>query len=203
MKKLLFSIALCLGFANANAQDLDFGVRVATNFNNIASQGGKSSERGRFGEGAGLFATYNLSEAFAVQVEANYNNLGTMPYTTDPSGADLNQSAKTNLYYVQVPLLAKISLVGGLNLQVGPQAGYLFEGTAYATPVDGSAQTDLTTLEEFDYGVVGGIGYNVPNSQITLDARYYHGLSPFTTSPGDDGVELQHRNINLSVGYKF
>lgn len=203
MKKVLFSLAVCLGFATTNAQDLEFGARIATNFNNIANQGGLSSERGRFGEGAGLFVTYGVTEKIAVQVELNYNNLGTKALS---GGSAIG--AKTNLYYIQVPVLAKINLpLAGLNLQVGPQIGYAFEASSYAG-LDGSASTDLlekksdgkAVLEAFDYGIVGGIGYNVPNSKITLDARYYHGIADIAAS---DAINLQHRNINLSVGYKF
>ena len=195
MKKLtLLTIVLLVGIVvQSNAQaGFRLGLKGGLNFANIDTDTDASS---RTGYHVGAFATIKVSK-FAIQPELIYSSQGA---EFEFSGLE---DAKSNFNYLNIPVLLKLYLIGGLNLQLGPQFGFLL-----------NAESDNNVLEEFvetsdlkdaykgsDVSLGLGAGIDLPFG-LTADARYNLGLSEI-----DDNAALasqKNQVFQLSIGYRF
>ncbi len=97
--------------------------------------------------------------------------------------------------YVLVPIMVKFYLVAGLNIQVGPQFGFLT-----AAEMDG--EDIKSNVDKSDLSANLGLGWDLPFG-LTVDARYNLGLKDVNFDW--DGAEgsFKSRVIQLSVGYKI
>jgi len=128
--------------------------------------------------------------------------------------------------YINMPLLANFYVWKGLSVKTGLQVGFLVNdkmsgnGTlARLTelPVDQIIQEDLSiplttgnffssfSVEESDicksvvFGIPVGLSYEYKN--ITLDARYYFGLTRMDDV--EDDAPARNRCLSITLGYKF
>jgi len=128
--------------------------------------------------------------------------------------------------YINMPLLANFYVWKGLSVKTGLQVGFLVNdkmsgnGTlARLTelPVDQIIQEDLSiplttgnffssfSVEESDicksvvFGIPIGLSYEYKN--ITLDARYYFGLTRMDDAEEDPAA--RNRCLSITLGYKF
>lgn len=99
--------------------------------------------------------------------------------------------------YVTIPVMVKLYLIGGLNLQAGPQFGFL-------TKADLEGQGDVKDkMKGSDLSANVGLGWDLPFG-LTLDARYNIGLSDLNDDEDTFGdASFKSRVIQLSVGYKI
>jgi hypothetical protein len=92
-------------------------------------------------------------------------------------------TAKTSEMGVDIPVLVRYEIAGtGAFVQAGPQVGFAF-GTDTEVCVEGRcAQLSDFGLKfnrnAFEFGLDFGAGYNI-NEQMTVDFRYYLGLTEF------------------------
>lgn len=115
-----------------------------------------------------------------------YENVGEIPLDVDVS-----------LHYLEIPVLAKFTHRTGLNLQLGPQVGFLLKRRLrYGEEVQ--SQALLGKKQPLDFGLAFGAGYEAKNG-LFLDIRYLLGL----TSIYKDVEGFQNRTFYLSLGYKF
>ena len=114
----------------------------------------------RTGFYAGLSYESNFSESVGLELNLVYANMG----------AEFNDEFNDELDYLQMPIMVNFKALNVLKIQVGPQIGYLL--SAKFDDVD-----YIESLNEFDYGVVGGIGVVFPNTSFGINARYYYGLA--------------------------
>jgi opacity protein-like surface antigen len=178
MKKVLIVFLLCFGMSTVNAQMVKFGIKGGANFSNLEGDGIKGSNYTSFHFGALVEA--KVFENFAIQPELLYSSQGTK---VDAEGLkDINYS------YITVPVLAKFYLTeDGLSLEAGPQFSFLIDENV----------KDQFEGEKFDFGVVGGLSYNITKN-FFASARYVVGLTDASRD-----AEVTNRVIQLSVGYKF
>jgi hypothetical protein len=101
------------------------------------------------------------------------------------------QELKTS--YVTIPVMVKIYLLAGLNLQLGPQFGFL-------TAADIDGDDVKSNFKSSDLSANVGLGWDLPFG-LTLDARYNFGLQDVNDSPDYD--DLKSRVIQVSLGYKI
>jgi hypothetical protein len=110
------------------------------------------------------------------------------------------QEVKYNLNYLDLPVLAVFKLGNQVELHAGGYASYLlnanieYEGDI-ANDVD---EIDKDHLKSYDYGLVGGIGFNFGNVQ--LGARYNYGLVKIADS---DAAEFLIGDSKNSVGQVY
>ena len=109
-----------------------------------------------------------LSDDFAIQPEINFVAI-----------KDLNQ--------IQVPILAKYTIVDKLNAYAGPNLGFLFD-----TP-DG--------IKSFNFAVDVGLSYDVTDN-ILVEARYDYGLSNLFEN-GNSNFSTKLRNFQVGLAYRF
>ena len=194
MKKLSLLITLCLfGFTiESNAQvSARLGIKGGLNFANFNSDLDTDSKTGFH---AGAFATFKFTK-LAVQPELIFSKQGA---TLDINGEEL----ESNYSYVNIPVLLKLYLLGGLNLQVGPQFGFLT--SAKQDVLDGfgnKSEEDIKDeLKGSEISLGLGAGWDLPFG-LTVDARYNLGLSDI--SDNEASPEAKNQVFQVSLGYRL
>ena len=126
-------------------------------------------------------------------------------------GSELNTSLtnlKTNVNYLDIPVLLKIKLLNtkllNINLLGGPSFGLALNGEE-TTP--GGQTVDINFggengLKRFDLGINagGGVGVNLGSIGVFGDVRYLFGVSDISE---DANREIKNKGLNLSVGLIF
>jgi len=183
MKKILIVILLSIVANMAFAQvQVALGLKAGANiskfdnaaYNNITSFHG------------GAFALFKLTK-IGIQPEILLSQQGSK-FDDDSFGSlDLKAS------YLTIPVMIKLYLVAGLNLQAGPQFGFL-------TKAELNGQDIKDTFKSSDISANIGLGWDLPFG-LTLDARYNLGLSDVNN--GISAESLKSRVVQISVGYKI
>lgn len=126
--------------------------------------------------------------------------------------------------YINLPLMANVYLFKGLALKTGLQVGFnvhdkLSYSAYYAELLDFRNQdtfiidfsnngnssliwtegTVSDVCKTVDFGIPVGISYEYKN--ITLDARYYFGLT--NMNDVEDSEVMHNRVLSITLGYKF
>lgn len=173
MKNLKLLFVLLIAAQMSNAQEIDFGIKLGANFATFNDFSDASNKTGFVG---GVFANLKFGK-IGIQPELLYSQ----------QGAEFKAS-DFDLDYVNVPVMLKYYLIGGLNVQVGPQFGFLVDDTI----------PDLSdSAKNFDLSGAAGLGIDLPLG-IRADARYIFGLTDvFDNRDGKNGV------FTLSLGYSF
>jgi opacity protein-like surface antigen len=108
-------------------------------------------------------------------------------------------NSRAILKYVDVPVLLRVYLSEGLNVFAGPQLSFLtsskFEGDLFGSTVS----FDTESVSNSDFGVLMGLGYNLPKG-LNLQASYNYGLSPVFKN---SNVDVYNRGFQFSLGVTF
>ncbi|TDS65042.1 porin family protein [Myroides indicus] len=185
MKKIILSALALTAFtftANAQTPDLKLGAKAGVNFANL--NGGESMDM-KTGFHVGVLAEIFINEKFSVQPEILYSS----------QGAE-KDGLKANFDYINVPIIGKYYVMDGLNVQFGPQIGFLTK----AELKGGGEKMDMKDAsQKVDFGVNFGAGYELPMG-VFFDARYNLG---FTKVEKEGENSSKNGVIQISVGYKF
>jgi hypothetical protein len=125
-------------------------------------------------------------------------------------------SLRTDLTYINVPIMIKYYLVGGLNLQAGPQFGFLASAKGDLVQLSGGnpgqalLNQDLKSfLNSSDFSFGFGAGLDLPLG-INMGIRYNIGLSNInkytggqTNTPSFSVASTHNQVLQLSLGYRF
>ena len=223
MKKVLFSpkslMAVVLGVittmsVSAQVQQTStesrmtpkIGVKAGANFSNFVIDD-VQDKNVKAGLNLGLFAKLPVSQGVSIQPEFLYSSKGAKVSYNNPL---LGGEYRFNLNYLEMPVLAVFNLGKNFNLQAGGYAAYLTSANVKAED-NGSSNEELISFDEkqfnrFDYGLVGGLGFDIKN--VTIGARYNYGLNQIGEK--DQPVlssevlrNAKNNNISLYVGYGF
>ena len=170
------------------------GIKGGLNVSNFITDE-VNDKNARTGFHVGVYGQLFNSDAFAVQPEVNYSTKGNR--VTFHEGI-IDQENKFNLNYIDVPVLAVFKLGKSVEIHAGPYWAYLV-GANIDTDgdIDDSFyELDRDNFDNWDYGLVGGIGFNFNNLQI--GARYNYGLNEIARSEG--AKRLLGSNTKNSVG---
>jgi hypothetical protein len=178
MKKFILLFATIGLFATeAQAQGIDLGLKAGVNFANITDASGLSN---RTGFVFGAFVGGKLGDKLGIQGDLLYSQQGA---EADPEKIDLN--------YVNVPVVIKYFLTESLNLQAGPQFGFVVDDNIK------QVFNNIVEAESFDLTGVVGLGYDLPMG-IRLEGRYNFGLTDVVKNESGKNTV-----VTLSVGYSF
>lgn len=189
----------------AESSNLLVGITGVVNYSNAAFSEDVPSEfepDSKLGFGGGLRVIYGFTDMFGVQPEVLFTQRGTS-LESDLGGETQEQT--TTLNYLQVPLLARVSIpVGGgaitPKVVAGPTFGMFLSGTTEA----GDESEDLEDVSAMEIGVAAGAGadFAVGPGSLSLDLRYDRG---FTSIDDNDDAEFDTFNTNMSVliGYNY
>lgn len=178
-------LLVCAGATAAVAQaSVSIGAKAGLNFANVDTSTPGAAYNSRTGYHAGAFVNIKLTK-FAIVPEVIYSVQGSdISSATSPGALELS--------YVNIPILLKFYLVGGLNIQAGPQFGFLTSATQAGTDVK-------SFLTGSDTSVALGAGFDV--SKFVFDVRYNMGLSEINNTAGSTAAKNQV--FQLSVGFKL
>jgi hypothetical protein len=95
--------------------------------------------------------------------------------------------------YVNIPLMLKIYLVAGLNIQMGPQFGFINKAE-----LNGQNVENLVKNSDISAGL--GIGWDAPLG-FSADARYNLGIS--NNNSGLFNNSVKNQVFQLSLGFKI
>ena len=152
--------------------------------------------KNRTGFHGGAFFLVKVSK-IGIQPEVLFSKQG--------SNFTLNTSDyKSNFDYVNIPIMIKLYTVAGINLQLGPQIGFLASsgGSAISTTNSVSSAIDASKslYKKSDLSAAFGVGWDLPFG-LMIEGRYILGLSKIQDDPGLDATKNQV--IQVSVGYKI
>lgn len=199
MKKLIvFLFALsAIAFVNkANAQaQFALGIKAGPNFAKVDVNDPDATWKGRTGFHGGAFALIKLTK-IGIQPELLFSQQG--------SKVKFNsQDYDANFSYVNIPVILKLYTVAGINLQAGPQFGFLTTAESDYNPLTNQPQNgaDLkSAYKKSDLSLAIGAGWDLPFG-LTIDARYNLGLSKIEDNPSIEATKNQV--FQVSLGYKL
>lgn len=200
MKNVLrsLSLLLCAGVASlvtmqsAQAQEGPrVGFKGGLNLSNLYVDEA-NDENARIGWHAGFYAQLLSTEAFAIQPEFNFSTKGTgITYgTIGGNGINIENDTKFILNYIDIPVLAVFKLGEVAEIHAGPYWAYLVSAQIKNNAGDPNNEfntVDRDNFDKWDYGLVGGIGFNLGKG-AQLGARYNYGLNKIADSNGARAV---------------
>jgi predicted porin len=195
IKTTIFVLAL-IGFSNLALAQAQFavGIKGGLNFANIDVKGTVATNyNNRTGYHGGAFALIKVA-SFGIQPELIFSKQGTK-YSVNTTDYE------ANFDYINVPIMIKFYLPLGLNLQAGPQFGFLT--TAELKQKAGSVSTTQDAKNFYksnDTSISMGAGWDLPFG-LTVDARYNLGLSKINA--GTNNNDTKNQVFQVSVGYKL
>ncbi len=191
-------------FTDAQAQYARTGIKGGLNLSNLYVNDA-DDESARIGWHAGFYGQIFATEAFAIQPEVNFSTKGTGVTRIGSNSA--RYESKFNLSYIDIPVLAVFKLGDIAEIHAGAYWAYLLG--AEIRNNDNDPNNEFTTIDRrnfdnWDYGLVGGIGFNVGEG-AQIGARYNYGLNEIAESAGARRVFGNSKNqvAQLYVAFNF
>ena len=175
--------------------EVALGIKGGLNFANVnVSQSAGVNYNNRTGYHFGAYTLFKLGK-IGIQPEVLFSKQGTK-YSVSTSNVD------ANFDYINIPVILKLYTVAGINLQVGPQIGFVSGGDVKSTT--GSITTTQSAkdfVKSSDISVAMGLGWDLPFG-LSVDARYNLGISDNNNVSGSPGT-VKNQVIMISVGYRL
>jgi hypothetical protein len=190
MKKIILFTALAMfAFTTVSAQGINVGAKAGLNLASVNGDGTDGVD-GRTAFHVGGVVNIEISELFAVQPELIYSAQG---FTQNVSFDDVDIESTVKLDYINIPVLADITLIEGLSLQGGPQFGI---NVTSEVEVDGET-SELDGVESLDVAAAIGAQYELPMG-LFFQIRYVTGLTEIA-----EGGDFKNSNLSVSAGWFF
>lgn len=191
MKKVLRNLGLLVCAAaismititDSQAQFARTGIKGGLNLSNLYAND-VDDENARIGWHAGFYGQIFATEAFAIQPEVNFSTKGTGVTRVDATS--IRYESKFNLTYIDIPVLAVFKLGEVAEIHAGAYWAYLLGAKIRnnnRNPDNIFTTQDRDNFDDWDYGLVGGIGFNIGEA-AQIGARYNYGLNEIAESGG-------------------
>lgn len=174
------------------------GIKGGINLSNLYVDDVKD-ENMKVGANFGVFAKFPITKGFSIQPEVLYSSKGAKLTYDNIFGSG---EYRFNLNYIEVPVLAVFNVSKNINLQAGGYAAYLTSANIKRLKSGSSEADDVADLKtdnfkRFDYGLVGGVGFDIQN--FTIGARYNYGLNEI----GDGGIAGEATKNSKNSAFTF
>lgn len=185
---LSFLLTQLFNFSPLQAQSTNafYGVKAGYNASSIG--GDVNDAKSLSGFHAGFLVEFALSDQFAIQPEVLYST----------QGAQYDGGRKSQIDYVNVPVLAKYYFLEGFAVEAGPQIGFLIKSE---DKLDGTTIDYKEVTKDIDFSLPVGLSYRFPIN-VFLSARYIFGLSNFNDLE-HSSYKMNHQVFQASLGYRF
>lgn len=178
MKNIIVIAAVLFMSTTVLSQELDLGIKLGSNFASLSdAQQGSST---RTGIQAGVFAGVKFNDKIGVNLDVLYSQ----------QGADFDAGA-FDLTYVNLPVIFKYYLVGGLHLQAGPQFGILVDDNIK------DLYDEIVEAQPSDISGIIGVGYELPFG-LRFEGRYNFGFTEIL-----EDSTIKNSVLTLCVGFSF
>ena len=194
LKHAFICLLIFCTLSTSNGQSVGFGVKGGINLSSLNLEDPEASYDSRTGYHLGIFLRGKFDKV-AIQPEV-------LLYTQNGDiESSLFGTAQESFSYLTIPVIVKLYPVGGLNVQLGPQFGFLLDGEREYDTVLGSGSTDITDYyDKSDISIALGAGYDFEFG-LGLDVRYNLGIKDINNAA--DGDPVKSRVIMLSLGWNF
>lgn len=187
MKKTVLFLLIFSAIFRIQAQHPHMGFKLGANITNLKFKGYDASDY-KAGVNAGLLAHIHLSKQFALQPELFFSMQGGKAEAG-------NTEYKTNLNYINLPLLLQYMFGDGFRIQAGPQIGFLVSAKQKVN----NAEFDVdNNFKAVDFAIPVGISY-VSHSGLGVDARAAFGISDINDAPA--GAKTFNNGFQLGLFY--
>ncbi|HYF69878.1 MAG TPA: porin family protein [Ohtaekwangia sp.] len=176
------------------------GIKAGLNMSNLIVDD-VNDRNARFGFHAGVYGQLFSSQAFALQPEVNFSTKGNK---ADYNVGVIQQETKLNLSYIDIPILAVFKLGRAAEIHAGAYWAYLV-GANIDTDGDlgdDFRRVDRENFDDWDYGLVGGLGFNLGEG-AQLGARYSYGLNEIAESRGAKAMLGDTKNSVAQIYLAF
>lgn len=188
-KNLILIVALLISAGTAFGQEFSIGLKGGLNFANLDVSNPGATYDARTGWHAGAFALAKFGKV-GIQPELLFSQQGSkVTYNT-------SQSFDSNFDYLNIPIMLKLYTVAGINLQVGPQFGFLTNDPVIQDP-NGQPIKDAYKKSDVSLGL--GAGWDLPLG-LSVDVRYNLGLSEVNEATA---ATTKNQVWQVSAGYKL
>lgn len=195
MKKIALVVIIALASTSAWSQaQFAIGLKAGPNFASIDTKAGAGENyKNRTGFHAGAFALIKLTK-IGIQPEILFSQQGST-VTINQKDFDANYS------YINIPIIVKLYTIAGINLQAGPQFGFITSAKEEFLNSNNKITTASVKdqMKGSDISVALGVGWDLPFG-LSLDGRYNLGLSDVNDGGGES---VKNQVWQVSVGYKF
>ena len=177
-KNLLSSIVIAVFSNIANGQS-HFGIKGGVNFSKLEIPDIHTSNK--TGYHLGAYSLFKFAK-IGIQPEFIFSQQG--------AKVDLGHwDAK----YINIPVILKLYLAAGFNLQAGPQFGFLNKAELNGNSIEDN-------IKKSDVSVGLGLGWDAPIG-LKLDARYNMGVTDNSDDPAYETIKSQV--FQLSLGFRI
>jgi hypothetical protein len=196
-KQVVIMCVILVAAQQAFAQaQFAIGIKAGPNFSTIDTESSPGTNyKNRAGFHGGAFVLIKAAK-FGIQPEIIFSQQG--------SKVEINsQDFESNFSYLNIPIIVKLYTVAGINIQAGPQFGFI---TKAERPLrdqfnNYSLQDAKDTMKGSEFSLGLGLGWDLPFG-LTVDARYNLGLSNVYDDAQQSG-EAKNQVFQFSVGYKL
>jgi hypothetical protein len=198
MKKniLVVIVMLLMGSAAYSQAQLAIGIKGGLNFAKLDVSSTSGAYNSRTGYHAGAFLLVKFSK-IGIQPEIIFSRQGSSYKPVTGTSLD------ARFDYVNIPVIIKLYTVAGINIQVGPQIGFITSASQdVVNTATGAIQSQdiKSLLKGTDFSAALGLGWDAPFG-LTVDARYNLGLSKINDVTGSN--DAKNQVIQVSVGFKL
>jgi hypothetical protein len=188
---LVFCFMFCSALAWSQAQ-LAIGLKAGPNFAKLnTSESPGANYKNRTGFHAGAFALFKFTK-IGIQPEIIFSQQGST-VKVDTKDFDANYS------YINIPVMLKLYTIAGLNIQAGPQFGFVAsEKDEYLDAIKKENPDIKAEVKKTDISVGIGLGWDLPFG-LMIDGRYNLGL----TDNAEGAGSVKNQVWQFSLGYKF
>jgi hypothetical protein len=212
----LFAAILLIAFTTQSYAQ-SFGVKAGLNLSNMVIKNDDDSMddiKMNLGFNLGVTAEFPITDLFSFETGLMLNTKGFKINEKDELlGETIELNIKTNIFYLDIPLTAKIGFdAGGTKIYAlaGPYVGFALMGKVKGeVTYMGETETESENVEfgsdddqakRLDYGLLIGAGAEF--GKISVGATYGLGMANMSNY-SDNGYKENHRVISISLGYKF
>jgi Outer membrane protein beta-barrel domain len=188
MKKLALVFLAGMSIATAANAQFQFGIKAGANFSTVSGSAVQDAST-LAGFNGGVYFKLPITGHLAFQPELLYSGQG----FEDNSGGF---TSTQHFNYFNIPLLLKYTHFSGFFVEVGPQIGVLTSASAKG---DGISVDDKSYYHSADISGVVGVGFKIPTTPLSIDARYNFGLSNIENNSGTGGTGSV-RNGSFQIG---
>jgi len=199
-------------YQTGKAQETRFGVKGGFNYSTIVGDL-TTGLKFRFSGHGGIFVEIDFSEKFKLQPELLYSSQG-FQFSTDLAaiqnggavGDDNDFRTNVQLNFITVPILGKFALNDKLDVEFGPQFGFLvnqvtkFKDLDQASDVNADRRSSISGDFQLDYGAAVGLGITLSDN-LSVSPRFYVGLRNRLNALAT--AQNYNATIQLSLNYIF
>lgn len=195
---LLISLAIVFASTNIYAQGAPKPIVGVKGGLNLANIGGDEVDNDlRLAFHAGGYAEVFFDYFLMMQAEFLLSYQGHGGFDPDVLG-----SSSLNLWYVNIPIMARYNIGYNLNVHAGLQTGILL--SAQSKFVDFSGATGTFDVKDqfktIDLGIPIGVGYDFGDRDISVMARYIFPINNIST---DSFFKRTNNIFQVSIGLKL